>query len=115
MYAVVRERYRDYLYYHILPADQYQEEREEGCWTHYSFETVNFFDSLEEAEEYVRQETDFYVLFYCSKLGFQGYDICHYTEAQNVYDQPSIFDIVFEGSYEECRQLLKELELEEAF
>lgn len=111
-YAVVRERIRDYRRYHILPADQYWQEREEGCWTHYSFETVNFFDSLEEAEDYVRQETDFFVLFYCLKEGFQGYDICHYTEAQNVYTQPSIFDIIFEGSLEECQERLKELEMD---
>jgi len=112
-YAVIRERIRDYCRYHILPAEQYRQEREEGCWTHYSFETVKFFDSLEEAEKYVKDQTDYYVLFYCSKLGFQGYDICHYTEAQNVYTQPSIFDIIFEGSLEECQKLLKELESKE--
>lgn len=113
MYAVVSERIGDYLRYHILPAEQYRQEREKGWWTHYSYETVRFFNSLKEAEEYVRQETDFYVLFYCSKLGFQGYEICHYTEAQNVYNQPSIFDIIFEGSLEECQKRLKELEKEE--
>jgi len=112
-YAVIRERIRDYCRYHIIPADQYRQEREEGDWTHYSFETVKFFDSLEEAERYVREQTDFFVLFYCSKLGFQGYDIVHYNEARNVYNQPSIFDVIYEGSLEECQRLLKELEKEE--
>jgi len=113
MYAVIKERDGGYINYHIIPAEQYQEEKEEGCWSHYSFETVEFFDSLEKAEEYVREKTDFYVLFYCEKSGFEGYDIVHYDEAENIYTQPSIFDIVFEGSYEECQQRLKELE--EAF
>lgn len=112
-YAVIRERIRDYRHYHILPADQYQQEREEGDWSHPSFESVRFFDTLEEAEEYVREKTDFYVLFYCTKLGFQGYDIAHYNEAQNVYNQPSIFDVIYEGSPEECEKLLEELEKEE--
>jgi len=112
-YAVIKERDGGYLYYHILPAEQYWQEKEDGCWRHPSFETVEFFDSLEEAENYVQQETDFYVLFYCMKEGFRGYDICHYLEAENVYSQPSIFDIIHEGSYEECQQRLKELE--EAF
>ena len=44
-WAVVRERKRNHCRFHILPADQYWQEREEGCWTHYSFETVKFFDS----------------------------------------------------------------------
>lgn len=113
MYAVIRERSRDYLRYHILPCAQYEQEREEGCWTHYSFESVCFFDTLEEAEEYVRQKTDFHVLFYCSKLSFQGYHICHYTEAENVYNQPSIFDVIYEGTLQECQRLRRELEREE--
>ena len=112
-WAVVRERKRNHCRFHILPADQYWQEREEGAWTHYSFETVKFFDSLEEAEKYEKDQTDYYVLFYCNKLGFQGYDICHYTEAQNVYNQPSIFDIEHEGTFEECQKLLRELEKEE--
>lgn len=107
-YAVIQERIRAYRRYHIIPADQYRQEREEGDWLHPSFESVRFFDTLKEAEEYVREKTDFYVLFYCTKLGFQGYDIEHYTFAENVYTQPSIYDIIFEGSLEECQKLLKE-------
>lgn len=111
-YVVIRERVRAYCHYHIIPAPQYYEEREDGCWRHHSYETVELFDSLEEAEEYVKEKTDFYVLFHCLKSGFQGYDICHYLDAENVYCQPSIYDIIYTGSYEECKQLLKELEKE---
>lgn len=108
-YAVVSERDGGYIHYHILPADQYWQEREEGSWMHPSFETVEVFDSLKEAEEYVKEQTDFYVLFYCEKSGFEGYGIVHYDEAENVYNQ-SFFEIIHEGSLEECQQLLKELE-----
>jgi len=111
MYVVVKERNRAYCFYHILPAEQYRQEREDGCWRHPSFETVEFFDSLEEAKEYIRQETDFYVLFYCEKRGFEGYDIVHYDEAENVYNQ-SFFEIIHEGSLEECQQILEILENE---
>lgn len=110
-YVVIKERIRAYCHYHIIPAEQYWQEREDGDWRHPSFENEYFFDTLEEAERFVKERTDFYVLFYCEKSGFEGYDIAHYDEAENIYNQ-SFFEIIHEGSLEECQQLLKELENE---
>lgn len=110
-YAVIQERIMAYRRYHIIPADQYRQERAEGDWSHPSFESVRFFDSLKEAEEYVRQETDFYVCAYCVPL--QDYCIVHYDDAENIYTQPNTYEIIHEGSFEECEKLLEELEKEE--
>lgn len=112
-WAVVRERKRNHCRFHILPADQYWQEREEGAWTHYSFESGRFFNNLEEAEDYVEWENDLYILFYCTKPGFMGWDICRYDDAENVLNQPSIYKIGYRGTLEECQKFLGELEKEE--
>lgn len=107
-YVVISEKVRGtYVKYHLLDAEQYERERERGWWDHYSYETVEYFDTREDAEKYIQERKGYYVLFYCTKLGFQGYGIIHYTEAENVYTQPSIYDIICEGPLEECQRLLK--------
>lgn len=108
-HVVIEENCRGFFKYHVLPYEQYIKEYNNGDWSHYTYERVLEFDSKEDAENYIKeQEDNTYVL----ALDREGYFIVPYWQAENVFTQPSLFDVIYIGDLKKCEELKNKYEEE---
>lgn len=107
----------DFYKYHMLPKKQYDEEYNSGDWHYYRFEQVLEFNSKEEAEKFITEQEDIYVLGRLDSEGKDGLFIDWYRNCENVFTQPSLYTVLYVGTKEECEirmnELLKDYEEEE--
>lgn len=95
-------------YSHVMGIDEYHKEViEKGYWSCYD---PIFFETKEEADEFLTARENEYVVARCLADGHEGLFIDSALN-ENLYS--SLYDIEFTGTFEECQEVLKELEEEE--
>jgi uncharacterized lipoprotein YehR (DUF1307 family) len=97
----------DFYKYHMLPKKQYKEEYNSGDWHYYRFEEVIEFDSKEEAEKFIKEQKDIYVLGRLDSEGILFADL--YEDCENVFTQPSLYTVLRVGTKEECEKMMNEI------
>ena len=107
-YVVIEEQNSNgYFKYHLLSESEYNQDRVDGGWDHYKF-VPYWFNSYEEAEEYVNEMEERYVVYYDREDN--EYGICRYDNSENLYQNSHYYKVVYIGTHDDCLEYLKETE-----
>lgn len=94
----------------IMTAEEYEEAQENGDWSHSSMGAI-YFDTRKEAEEYIEKWENMHIVVYCPRMPEWGLFMANAND-ENICSQPSLYDILFEGTEEECHKYIEEHENE---
>ncbi len=107
-YVVIEQQnLNGYFKYHLLSEEEYNLDRANGGWNHYKF-VPHWFDSYENAKEYVNEMEERYVVYYDREQ--DKYGLCKYYMAENLYQNSLYYKVLYVDSYEDCVEYLKEKE-----